>query len=670
MKKIKKYYFTIFTLLIVIFILSGCSSTDKATETFNQYKEKWQSLDYKGMYEMLSTDSKNSITEDSFTQRLSNIYGVMNASNISIQPGDAKKENNDVVIPFTLSMDTVAGKVELNDFKAVLVKEDKDYKIKWNDNLIFSKMQQGDKVKVDTVNAVRGKILDKDGKALAEDGKIAVVGVHPAVFNKENKENKVKEMAKDLDISEETITKKLDANSNPSQFVDIVKVLPSDSKLDGLKNRENDGILIQSATSRIYNGGEAFGRLVGYVGPITAEELEKNKDKGYNPYSLIGKSGLEQVYEDTLKCENGGDIYIERGEELIEVAHKDPKNGKDIKTSIDSNLQKKIYDEMDGEKGASTAVNPKTGEVLAMVSSPSYNSNMFTTYMTKTQKKQLEDTKNAAYENRFNKLYSPGSTFKLITATTGLETGAIKANDAKDIKGLQWQKDSTWGDYKVTRVDDPGKPVNLEDAVKYSDNIYFAQVALDIGADKFVEGAKKFGIGEKIDFGYPMETSQIANGGKIDGEIALADTGYGQGQVLVTPLNMTLAYSALSNNGNIMNPRLVTSINSEAKVFKESAIDKKYLNDIITAFEAPINSAGGTAVEAKIPGTVLAGKTGTAEIKKDQNDNKGTEDGWFVATDIKGSKITIAMILEDVKDKGGSHAVVPKVRDVLEDYLK
>ena len=98
--------------------------------------------------------------------------------------------------------------------------------------------------------------------------------------------------------------------------------------------------------------------------------------------------------------------------------------------------------------------------------------------------------------------------------------------------------------------------------------------------------------------------------------------------------------------------------------------DGDLLNDLINAFKEPINSEGGTATDAKIPGQELAGKTGTAEIKKSQNDNKGTENGWFIATDVKGSKITISMILEDVKEKGGSHAVVPKVRNVLEYYLK
>ncbi|MDZ7542920.1 penicillin-binding transpeptidase domain-containing protein, partial [Clostridium perfringens] len=182
---------------------------------------------------------------------------------------------------------------------------------------------------------------------------------------------------------------------------------------------DDEGILIKQKSGRVYTGGEAFGRLIGYIGSITAEELESNKGKGYSDTSLIGKAGLEQVYEETLRGKDSAEIYIERGKEKITIANKEGEDGKDIKTSIDSALQSKIYSEMTGEKGAATAVNPKSGEVLAMVSAPSFDSNVFTTYVTKTQKSKWEKTNNADEINRFNKIYSPGSTMKLITSAIG-----------------------------------------------------------------------------------------------------------------------------------------------------------------------------------------------------------------------------------------------------------
>ena len=449
----------------------------------------------------------------------------------------------------------------------------------------------------------------------------------------------------------------------------MVDILQNDPKILKLINRDDEGILIQPKSGRVYAGGEAFGRLIGYIGSITAEELEANKDKDYHDTSLIGKAGLEQVYEDTLRSKDSAEIYIEHGEEKITIAKKDGEDGKDIKTSIDSDLQNKIYSEMTGERGAATAVNPKTGEILAMVSAPSFDSNVFTTYVTKTQKTKWEETNNADEINRFNKTYSPGSTMKLLTASIGLKNGVIDTNATRDIKGLGWQKDGSWGDFKITRVTDPGSPVNLKDAVNHSDNIYFGQVALELGNEKFINGIKDFGIGEELSFEYPMQESQISNDGDLSREILLADTGYGQGEIMVTPLHVALSYSALANNGDIMQPRLVVSENSEAKVWKQGAIAKENLPILIDSFTALINDAGATIPDGAVPGFRVAGKTGTAEIKKSQDDTSGTENGWFVSVDPDTSKISISMIIEDVKDRGHSHVTVPKVRNVMEYYL-
>ena len=355
--------------------------------------------------------------------------------------------------------------------------------------------------------------------------------------------------------------------------------------------------------------------------------------------------------------------------EKITIASKEIKNGNDIKLSVDYDLQNKVYSEMSGEKGAATAVNPKTGEVIAMVSAPSYDSNTFTTYISKTQKAKWEENNHADEINRFNKSYAPGSTMKLLTSIIGLENGVINPTEAKDIQGLKWQKDSSWGDYKVTRVIDPGKAVTLKDAANYSDNIYYAQVALDLGSEKFINGLKGFGIGEELTFEYPMEASQISNDGELNRDIIIADTGYGQGEVMVTPIHIALFYSTLSNEGNMMQPRLVISENPEAKVWKEGLISQNNLPILIDGFTASVNDAGATLPDGAVPGHRVAGKSGTAEIKASQDDSNGTENGWFVSTDPDSSKISISMIIENVKNRGGSHVTIPKVRNVMEYYL-
>ncbi|WP_195949182.1 penicillin-binding transpeptidase domain-containing protein [Clostridium saudiense] len=668
MKNLNKLLLLLSLIIVIIFSL-GCSKTSKYNEAFNSYVEKWLKSDFSGMYSMLTKESKESINEETFVNRYKTIYSAINLDNLDISLNkDLEKKDNYYTASFTLKATTIAGELNLTNFDVDIYKEEDNYLINWDESLIFPNMINDDKVYVRTTNHSRGKILDRDGNILAEDGTISVVGIHPSKFNNENRNSKITELANTLDISEDTIISKLDANTDPELFVPIVSITTTDEKLQTLTNRNEEGILINTKTSRVYYGGEAFGRLIGYVGAITAEELENKNDYSYTSTSLIGKAGIESVYEDTLRGEDGAEIYIKRGSDEISILKKEVINGEDIKLTIDSTLQNNSYTQLNGEKGAVTAVDPISGEVLALVSSPSYDSNMFTTYVTKTKAAEREANNYTDTVNRFSKTYAPGSTMKLITAAIGLNTGKINPDESIEINGLTWQKDSSWGNYKITRVENVS-PVSLREAAKHSDNIYFAQAALKIGSDDLISGIKGFGIGEEMTFEYPMTDSSISNDGSLNSEILLADTGYGQGELMVTPLNMALAYSALANNGNIMTPRLVLSDNSTASIWKESAIKPENLQTLIEDFSAMVNDEDGHAYEMKIDGYNIAAKTGTAEIKSSQDDTNGTENGWFVAVDTTSSKLAIATIIEDVKDRGGSSIPIPMVKNIMEEYL-
>lgn len=668
MKNLNKLLLLLSLIIVIIFSL-GCSKTSKYNEAFNSYVEKWLKSDFSGMYSMLTKESKESINEETFVNRYKTIYSAINLDNLDISLNkDLEKKDNYYTASFTLKATTIAGELNLTNFDVDIYKEEDNYLINWDESLIFPNMIKDDKVYVRTTNHSRGKILDRDGNILAEDGTISVVGIHPSKFNNENRNSKITELANTLDISEDTIISKLDANTDPELFVPIVSITTTDEKLQTLTNRNEEGILINTKTSRVYYGGEAFGRLIGYVGAITAEELENKNDYSYTSTSLIGKAGIESVYEDTLRGEDGAEIYIKRGSDEISILKKEVINGEDIKLTIDSTFQNNSYTQLNGEKGAVTAVDPISGEVLALVSSPSYDSNMFTTYVTKTKAAEREANNYTDTVNRFSKTYAPGSTMKLITAAIGLNTGKINPDESIEINGLTWQKDSSWGNYKITRVENVS-PVSLREAAKHSDNIYFAQAALKIGSDDLISGIKGFGIGEEMTFEYPMTDSSISNDGSLNSEILLADTGYGQGELMVTPLNMALAYSALANNGNIMTPRLVLSDNSTASIWKESAIKPENLQTLIEDFSAMVNDEDGHAYEMKIDGYNIAAKTGTAEIKSSQDDTNGTENGWFVAVDTTSSKLAIATIIEDVKDRGGSSIPIPMVKNIMEEYL-
>lgn len=665
-KKIKKLSRLVIVsmMIISVFILSGCSDKNEMKNTVKNYTKLLNEKKYDELYEILTTDSKEYIKEEfggkeGFVNKYSAIYSAMGVNNIKIDVGEIKDKSE---IPITISMNTIGGKLKYEDAIIKLKKEDDKYKICWNESLILPDMVQGDKIRVKVSNGNRGEILDRDGNLLAYNGEVNYINIDPKLFKKED----ISDLAKALDISEEYIEKKIENNINPDYAINIVKV----SKYEEDKVQEAlkiEGVMSQVGASRVYAKGEAFGSLLGYIGDITAEELEKNAGKGYTTSSQVGKNGLEQVYEDTLRATDGVHIYIERGGEDITLAKIKSSDGKDIKLAIDSDLQKSVYDQMDNEKGASIAMNSATGEVLAMVSSPSYDSNTMVTYKTKTIAKEWEENKNASFDNRANNLYSPGSTMKLITASIGIENKEIDPNEKMKIEGVNWQKSSSWGNYKVTRVKNVSS-VNLYDAVVNSDNIYFADKAIKIGSENLIEGAKKFGLGADIKFEYPMSNSQISNSGAIDSEILLGDTGYGQGEVLTTPLQITMAYSALGNEGKIMTPRLVISENKEEKVYSE-AIQKKYLKELQKDFAGVINDSNGSGYLCKIEGVNLAGKTGTAEIKSTKEDETGNENSWFVAVDMDNSKLAISMVMENMKYKSTSKYLVPKVKNIMKSYI-
>jgi len=662
------------------FLIFSSSKEDKGAKVFETYKGKWEKQDFKAMYSLLSSNTKEKVSEKQFVDKYTNIYKGMESKNITIKIENKDKlktsNKNTAKIPFSITMDTAAGSLKMAGYEANLVKEKVNGKnqwtVQWDEKMIFPKMDPEDKVRVNSSKAKRGEIYDKNGKPLAKNSPVYSIGLNPSKFIK-NKEVNIAQLAKVLDIDPAFIDKKLKANSNPDQFVPIVNISISE-KSKAAEATKIEGVFYQQPPGRIYPGGEAFGSLIGFIGPITAEELEKVKNEGYNSTSVIGKAGLEQVHEKRLKGEDGAEIYISKQKdnkevEKITLIKKEPKDGENIKLYIDFDLQNKIYAAMNKEAGACAAINPKTGEVLALVSSPSYDSNAFTCYTTNSQSAAWKIGADP-FQNRFKNAYAPGSTFKLFTAAVGLSEGKIKPEEGINIQGTQWQPSKAWGAYKITRVQDSNGPVNLKNAFVHSDNIYFAMAALNIGKDQFIKSSVSFGLGEKLPVDYPIAKSQLSNDNTLSNDQQLADSGYGQGQVLMSPLHVALMYSSVVNDGNMMTPMIENISSAAPKVWKEKVISQDILKILAGDLAAVIEDPAGSGHGAQISGKALAGKTGTAELeKKSVDDKNGKENGWFVCMNTDNPKLVISMLIEDVKSRGGSHYVVPKVKEVMNYYF-
>lgn len=630
---------------------------------------------YDKMYGMLDEESKANISKKDFVTRNQKIYEGIEAKNVKISVKDAKKTDGGEKVSYLTSMDSVAGKIEFEN-QAMCTRDSyfDEFKLSWDDSLIFPDMKDTDKVSVSTSQAVRGQILDRNGNMLAGPGTAPSVGLVPGKMS-ENKEADIAQLAGLLGMTEEEINSQLSAAwVTPDSFVPLKTLNSQQSQELTEQLLTIAGVLINDTEVRTYPLGEKAAHLIGYVQSVTAEDLEEHKGEGYTSSSVIGKSGIEGLYEKELKGENGVKISImtEDGVEKNVVASVDKQDGENIRLTIDSDLQGLVYDQFREDKSCSVAMNPFTGEVLALVSTPAYDDNEFILGMSGERWDQLNNDENKPLYNRFRQVWCPGSSFKPITAGIGLTTGTINPEENYGSEGLSWQKDESWGDYHVTTLHEYS-PVNLENALIYSDNIYFAKAALNIGADNLMKSLKLLGFGQELPFEIKMSQSQYANdGGTIDSEIQLADSGYGQGQILINPLHLATLYTSILNDGNVIRPYLTYSETPKSEVWIAQAFSSDAASRVKTALEKVVNTPEGTGYGAHREDIALAGKTGTAEIKADQNDTTGTELGWFgvFTEDAAAQKPVLLMsMVEDVKDRGGSGYVVDKSAAILQGYL-
>ncbi|WP_232699358.1 penicillin-binding transpeptidase domain-containing protein [Brevibacillus daliensis] len=652
------------------------SLEEKADKQVQSYVENWSHQDFARMYEQLSVESKNDITKDEFIKRYKNIYEGIEVENLHIQANlHTKKteffsDTKSVQMPYELRMDTSAGPISfVHNMELVREqqKEKDDWAINWSVSLIFPGMLDKDKVKVQTLNSKRGEILDRTGKALATSGIAFEIGIIPKKWDT-NSEKQKQETARLLHITSEELHAKRNAKwVKPELFVPLAIRSEGDEALSQLE--EINGVMLRKKEVRHYPYRQATAHLVGYIGSMNNEEWDMYQKKGYHSTDLVGKTGVEQVYEEKLHGTPGSRIVItdELGIEKEVLVEKPVQLGQDITLTIDGDIQFSIYEELKDDAGTVTAIHPMTGEVLALVSTPAYDPNLFILGLTASQWKEISEDPNTPLLNRFANAFAPGSTFKPITAAIGLDAGSLDAEQEMRVNGLYWQKDNSWGNYYVTRVRNSKGPVNLEQALTYSDNIFFAQAALHMGEKTFLNGAERFGFGESIPFPYPIKKSKISSN-EMKNDIQLADSAYGQGEVTMTPLHLALVYSAFLHDGNMLTPTLTIDNTKPQEYWKENVMTKETAQllqkDLIQVMEHP----QGTGRKAKPAGIRMAGKTGTAELKKRKGEN-GLEYGWMVAFNVEDSRLLLTIMVEDVKGRGGSHYLDTKVKRIFTQAL-
>lgn len=656
----------IITSLIFLSILVACSSNEPTPdERFHQFISLWNEQAYDEMYDMISTEAKTAYPKEDATERQQKIYEDLNVSNLKITAKELTDEQisqameaGEAMIPFSVSMETLAGEIHF-DYEAKLVQEEsneeKNWFVEWDPGFIFPELIKGGQIIVQEVEAQRGEILDRNQMPLAMNDTVYEIGIIPENFNYEQSAD---EVARLLGITKESIKTALDAEwVQPDLFVPLETINDEEKKGELL---QIEGVTLRETIGRIYPSAEATAHLIGYIRPVTAEDLEQYPD--YEESDMIGSRGLEQLYEDKLRGESGYTIIVKNSEEEVVIAEKPVQDGENIQLTIDVNIQEKIYDTYNGDAGTSAAIDPKTGETLALVSSPAFDPNEIL-YGDESVWENLEENNDKPLLNRFAATYAPGSAFKPITAAIGMKAGTLDPDEGFEIEGLTWSNGEGWGDYEVRRVSTSSGPVDLHDALVRSDNIYFAMQAIDMGDKTFIDGLKDFGFEEDLPYEYPITASTISNTGEFDNEVLLANTSYGQGEVEMSAIHLAASYTPFLNEGNMIKPTLLSSEDT-GQIWQENLITEEQAGFVAQSLQDVVED--GTAKTAQKANVQISGKTGTAELKLTAGEN-GEENGWFVGYPTKQENILIAMMVEQTQGRGGTSYTVEKFVDIIND---
>lgn len=661
-----------------LLLLVSCKGEDKVNpaDILQTYIDLWEQSEFTAMYSMLTAETKEQYSTDDFIERYEKIYSDLQIDNLNIAISPVEYDSNDTTVSFPIeaTMESIAGQIEFTYEITVESFIDKEkeidtWLIDWDPGLIFPQLVDGGKIRINKTEPSRGEILDRNEMPLAINDIAYEVGIVPEQFV--NKDAEIEQLASLLHLSTSTITNSVEADWVQSDHFVPLRVVPNSDEKTLAELRNIPSVVTRETTGRTYPSSKAVAHLIGYIGKITEEELKDLRDKGYNENDMIGKRGLERLYEDRLKGKQGVEVLIESEDEkgdtvYTTLAEKPVENGEKIQLTIDINLQELLFNQYEDKlTGAAAAIHPNTGEVLALVSTPSFDPIQLAYGISQSAWDALMNDKNKPFVNRFTATFAPGSVIKPVVGAIGLKNNSITHDEQINIEGLTWKKDN-WEDFHVTRVSTSNGPVTLEDALVRSDNIYFAMKAVAMGNDKLVNGLQDFGFDEQLPLEYPFTTSQISNSGSLKNEALRANTGYGQGELEVNVLHMALLYSPFLNDGNLIKP-VLTLNDQKGEIWKKDLVSedditklKKYLQKVVT---------DGTATVIKDNEVEVSGKTGTAELKATREE-KGHSNGWFVGYPTKDEDIIIAMLIENAENIGTSSLVAEKVADVLSDYKK
>lgn len=559
----------------------------------------------------------------------------------------------------------------------------------------YKTLSEENRIKTFVIPPLRGHIFDRNNIQLTDNQKNYRVLFYKDKSEEKNMETLLK-VSKILDLTENEFNKILKKMEN-NYGKPIITILDNVSWKDLVKLQANsynlDGIMIEEGYIRYYPYSSTFAHIIGYVNNPTKEEIDtqetyKERELLLHPDYKIGRTGLEKVFNKNIMGENG---YRQLEMDALSIPIREIKvenatEGDNIKLTIDFNLQRFIKSRMQDVRGSAIVMNVWTGEILALVSMPSYNNNRFVEGISNQYWTKLSTDEGKPLSNKaISATYPPGSTFKLITAMSALENGwqGDKKIDCNGKLALNRKRTMhCWMEKGHGKID-------LLEAIRDSCNIYFTKLGLFAGIDNIYKTAKDFGLGEKYNLKLlNIKTGTIPNREwkkKVFNDVWVSgdtvNVAIGQGFLSVTPLELAVMTSRIANGGYKIRPYLIydskmSQYNEE--LFTRLPMVKKETIDIVKqGMYDVVNTKGGTAYWTRIKqkGFEMAGKTGTAQViakeKKDIMEEENAEietkfqnHGLFIAfAPYDKPKYAVVVVVEH--GNSGSGVAAPIAKDIL-----
>lgn len=550
----------------------------------------------------------------------------------------------------------------------------------------YGQKADGNRIRLAPIMAPRGMFYDRNGVPMVSNRPGFTVSLLP--LTGPVPDEIIAKVASILNITTEEIKKKLSQHSGKFEPVRIKSDIGPDvvTKIEE-RRAELPGVVIEIQPIRNYVNNELAAHLFGYVSEINDVELEKSKAGEYNSGDIIGKFGLEKVYDRELRGVDGGNqVEVDvTGRPVNVLGRKEPIPGSNLTLTIDYKIQKAAEVAIDeqltylqtksefrnAKAAAAIAMNPKTGEILAMVSRPAFNPNLFSGGISSKDWKLLNENPNNPMDNKaISGEYPPGSTFKLVTGAAALELGKVTPEEKILDTGKHWI---------IAKGNAEGEAlgwINFKEALTKSDNVYFYEMGNRLGIDNLEKYARMFGLGVVTGVKLQGESEGLVANQKYKEKVygedwylsETFDAAIGQGFQLVTPLQVAVLMSEIANGGHRYRPYLVSKISSgkgeTIKTFAPEEVGSIKLSDktlgLIRESLRDVALEGGTAGQAFRDFPVsIAGKTGTAE------NSHGSDHGWFIAYGpYEDPSIVVVVIVEQGGFGAGSAA--PIARKIME----